>query len=197
MLLFFYLASLFFGDCNNMSNKQGTQLQIQILHVILSLCQHFSHQKAQLRSPIPVLLFLHCSTERWWWVHVWRLASTSSPFNPCHLLLNFSKIILAFSCNFWISYLMRLSAALNSTTFICSWDCLHLWIQPHSYAHEIVYTFEFNHIHMLMRLSTPLNSTTFIHMLLLFIVMFSGFLPSKTPSLWKRFAMDFLHHRIA
>jgi hypothetical protein len=103
-------------------------------------------------------------------VPVWRLASTSLPFNPCHLLLNFSKIILAFSCNFWISYLMRLSAPLNSTTFI--------------YAHEI------DCLHLL-------NSTTFIHMLLLFIVMFSGFLPSKTPSLRKRFAMDFLHHRIA
>jgi len=46
-------------------------------------------------------------------------------------------------------------------------------------SHEIICTFEFNHIHMLMRLSTPLNSTTFIHMLLLFIVMFSGFLPNK------------------
>jgi hypothetical protein len=64
-------------------------------------------------------------------------------------------------------------------------------------SHEIICTFQFNHIHMLMRLSTPLNSTTFIHMLLLFIVMFSGFLPSKTPSLQKRFAMDSLHHRIA
>lgn len=96
-----------------------------------------------------MLLFLHCSIEWWWWVHVWRLASTSLPFNPCHLLLNFSKIILAFPCNFWISYLMRLSA--------------------------------------------PLNSTTFIHMLLLFIAI----LAQQIPSLWKRFAMDYLHHRIA
>jgi hypothetical protein len=115
-----------------------------------------------------VLLFLHCSIEWWWWVHVWRLASTSLPFNPCHLLLNFSKIILAFPCNFWISYLMRLSAPLNSTTFICSWDCL--------------YTFEFNHIH---------SYAIIIHSDV------QQILAQQTPSLWKGFAMDFLHHRIA